>query len=310
LWVGAILVVALGAGAAYYYFREPPPLAETPRFKDTGNQLPTAAEFEELARTDPVKLLAACLTRYQREVKNGLAATLIKKERVNGEPKPPKEPADETIRLSVKGDVPGTDGKRKAHVRMIWESGARKALVGTVYGSLFVEETGGPDDKIVASLGFSTIPTGVNGSLARGASRYCIKDAGLYGALLRSHTVWKKRQDDGQLHWRYVERRVVPEVGGRDCFVVERTCPSPEVDPFEIGGEPNLNGRKPEDVGSVRVRLFIDAERWLQVGSELQRADGNLLGSYYFRDLNLNPTFPDDTFTVDGLKKAVAEVRK
>lgn len=309
LCIGVLLLLALGAGS-YFYFREPPALAETPRFKDAGDELPTAAEFEELARTDPVKLLAVCLTRYQREVKHGITATLIKKERVKGDPRPPKEPADETIDLSVKGDVPGTDGKRKAHVRMIWKGGARKALVGTVYGSLFVEETGGADDKIVAGLGFTTIKTEVNGSLARGASRYCIKDAGLYGAMLRSHTVWKKRQDDKELHWRFIERRIVPEVGGRDCFVIERTCPSPEVDPFEIGGEPNLGGKKPEEVGSIRVRLFIDVERWMQIGSELHRADGNLLGSYYFRDVNLKPTFADDTFTIEGLKKAVEVVRK
>ena len=146
------------------------------------------------------------------------------------------------------------------------------ALVGTVHGSLFVEEKGTNEDKITAWLGFATIKTDVNGSMARGASRYCMKDAGLYGAMFRSHTVWKKRQDDKELHWRFVERRVVPEVGGRDCFVIERTCPSPEVDPFEIGGEPNIGGKKPEDVGSVRVRLFIDVERWMQVGSELHRA--------------------------------------
>jgi hypothetical protein len=309
LLLGALVVVAAGAGAYYFYFREPPPLAETPRFADAGDRLPTQEEFEELARTDPVKLLAACLTRYQREVKNGITATLVKKERVNGDPRPPKEPAEELIQLSVKGDVPGADGKRKAHVRMVWAAGARKNFVGTVHGSLLVEEKGGNDDKITAWLGFA-FPAPLNGPMARGASRYCMKDAGLYGAMLRSHTVWKKRQDDKELHWRFVERRVVPEVGGRDCLVVERTCPSPEVDPFEIGGEPNLGGKTPEEVGSVRVRLFIDAERWLQVGSELHRADGNLLGSYYFRDINLNPTFADDTFTTEGLKKAVAEVKK
>jgi hypothetical protein len=312
LFVWVVAVFGIGAGLAVYfrYFREPPPLAETPRFQDEGNQLPTAAQFEELAHNDPVKLLSACLTRYQREVKNGITATLIKKERVKGEPKPPTDPTQEVIKLSVKGDVPDQDGKRKAHVRMIWESGARKSLVGTVYGTLFVEETGGAEDKITAGLGYTTIRTDVNGSLARGASRYCMKDAGLYGAMLRSHTVWKKRQDDKELHWGFVGRRVVPETGGRDCFVIERTCPTPEVDPFEIGGEPNLADKKPEEVGSVRVRLFIDVERWLQVGSELHRADGSLLGSYYFRDINLNPTFADDTFTTDGLKKAVAEVRK
>ena len=193
---------------------------------------------------------------------------------------------------------------------MVWESGARKALIGTVRASLLVEEKGGNEDKITAWIGIR-IPTPLNGPMARGASRFCMKDAGLYGAMLRSHTVWKKRQDDKELHWRLVEKRPVKEVGGQMCYVVERTCPSPEVDPFEIGGEPNIRtSDKPEDVGSVRVTLFIDVERWLQVGSELHRADGNLLGAYYFRDINLNPTFADDTFTTEGMKKAVAEVKK
>ena len=183
-------------------------------------------------------------------------------------------------------------------------------MIGTVTGTLYVEEQGGGKDKITAWVGVA-IPTPVSGPLARGASRYCMRDAGLYGAMLRSHTVWKKRQEDKELHWRFVEKRVVPELGGRECFFVERTCPSPEVDPFEIGGEPNIRGRdKPEDVGSVRVTLLIDAERWVQVGSQLHRQDGHFLGSYYFRDINLKPTFADDTFTLDGLKKAVAEVKK
>ena len=74
LWVGVLLLVGAGAGAYFIFLSEPPPLAETPRFEDSGDRLPTPAEFEELARTDPVKLLAVCLTRYQREVKNGITA--------------------------------------------------------------------------------------------------------------------------------------------------------------------------------------------------------------------------------------------
>lgn len=305
----ALILLVIGAGSYFLFFREPPPLVETPRFEDTGDRLPTAEEFDALAHSDPVKLLEACLTRYQREVKDGITATLVKKERVHGDPKPPKEPPQEVIQLSVNGDVPDDKGHRKAHVRMIWESGARKSIVGTVHGTLFVEEKGGNNDKITAWLGFA-FPTPVNGTMARGASRYCMKDAGLYGAMLRSHLVWKKRQDDKELTWRLVDRRPVAEVGGRVCYVIERTCPSPEVDPFEIGGEPNTGGKPAADVGQVRITLFIDVERWLQVGSELVRQDGQLLGCYYFRDINLHPTFADDTFTTEGMKKAVAAVKK
>jgi hypothetical protein len=309
--LAALIVAGLVMGVYGRFFREPPPLAAAPEFKDTGDRLPTQQEFEELVRTDPVKMLDACLRRYHREVKNGITATLVKSERVYGDPKPPKEPQEEVVRLAVRGDVPDADGKGRVQVRMIWEFGARKSLLGTVNGTLFLEEEGGGKDKITVSTGIAVIPTAVNGPLARGASRYCMRDAGLRGAMLRSHTVWKQRQDNGALHWRFVEKRAVLEVGGQVCYVVERTCPSPEVDPFEIGGAPNIRDRdNPADVGSVRVTLFIDAEKWLQVGSQLHRQDGHLLASYYFRDINLNPTFADDTFTTDGLKKAVAEVKK
>jgi hypothetical protein len=198
---------------------------------------------------------------------------------------------------------------------MIWTEGPRSVLGSEVRGTLYVEELGGNKDKIVTwrptALLKKEVSVGLNDDSARGASRYCMRDAGLYGAMLRSHTVWKKRQADGQLQWRYIEKRIVPEVGDRLCYVVERTCPSPEVDPFEIGGEPNIRSRdKAEDLGSVRVTLFIDAERWLQVGSQLHRHDGQLLATYYFRDINLKPVFGEETFTMEGIKKAVAELKK
>ena len=302
-------IVGIGVGIYARYFRATV-LAETPTFEDTGDRLPTQEEFESLAKSDPVKLLEACLARYQREVNGGITATLEKRERVHGDPKPPKEPPVEIIRLLVRNDVAGEGETAHPQVRMAWESGARRSLIGTVTGTLFVEEHGGGKDKITAWVGVA-IPTPVSGPLAKKASRYCIADAGLYRAMLRSHTVWKKRQDDKVLNWRFVEKRAVPEVGGRVCFVIERTCPTPEVDPFEIGGEPNIrDGEDPADVGSVRITLYIDAERWLQVGSELHRKDGHLLAAYYFRDIDLKPKFADDAFTTEGLKKAVAEVKK
>jgi hypothetical protein len=301
-------IVVLGIGI-YSRFFHAAPLVAAPEFVDTGDRLPTQEEFEEIVKSDPVKMLDLSLTRYHREVRNGMTALLIKRERVYGEPKPPKQPPEEVVQLAVNGDVPDSEGKSGVKVRMIWEAGARKTLLGSVTGTLYVEEPDGGLGKLTAWVG-SPLPAPVNGPMARAASRYCMRDAGLRGAMLRSHNVWKKRQDDGELQWRFVEKRVVDEVGGRECYVVERTCPKPEVDPFEIGGEPNLGGRDPASVGSVRVTLFIDAERWLQVGSELHRQDGELLASYYFRDINLQPTHDEDAFTTEGLKKAVAAVKK
>ena len=309
-FLALVILIGLGVGVYARFFRTTA-LVETPRFDDTGNRLPTPDEFEALAGTDPVKLLEVCLTRYQREVKGGITATLVKRERVYGDPRPPKDPPEELIRLAVRKDVPAGDEKPRPQIRMVWESGARKTLLGTVTGTLFVEEQGGGQDRIAALTALGITMTPVSGSMAKGASRYCMCDAGLYRAMLRSHTVWKKRQEDGALHWRLAGKRAIEPAGGRICYVVERTCMSPEVDPFEIGGEPNIRSQdNPADVGQVRITLFIDAERWLQVGSELHRQDGHLLAAYYFRDINLNPSFDDDTFTPDGLKKAAAAIKK
>ena len=59
--------------------------------------------------------------------------------------------------------------------------------------------------------------------------------------------------------------------------------------------------------GFTEVTIFVDAERWVQVGTELYRTepDGTrvLVGAYAFRDVQLNPDFPPDTFTPAGMKK-------
>src|SRR5215471_12462260 len=153
------LLSGLGVGVYARFFRTTA-LAETPRFEDTGDRLPTQEEFEALAKSDPVKLLEVCLTRYQREVKGGITATLVKRERVHGDPKPPKDPPEEAIRLAVRKDVPSGDEKPHPQVRMVWEFGARKRLIGTITGTLFIEEQGGGKDKIMAltALGITPAP--------------------------------------------------------------------------------------------------------------------------------------------------------
>ena len=47
----------------------------------------------------------------------------------------------------------------------------------------------------------------------------------------------------------------------------------------------------------------LHRENWLAVGNVLKGVDGRLIGSYYFRDVELNPTFGQETFTLKGLKR-------
>jgi hypothetical protein len=55
--------------------------------------------------------------------------------------------------------------------------------------------------------------------------------------------------------------------------------------------------------GIIRSRFYFDRATGLQVGTVLLDGEGGLIGSYYFRDLELNPDFPSDTFTREGIRK-------
>ncbi len=308
-----VLILGLAVGTYHQLFRVSAPLAEVPTFTDDAKPLAAADEFERLAREDPVALIKQCLARYQREVHGGMTATLIKQERIKGKPAPPELPPEEVIHLSVRGDTGDDPDASKVQVRMIWEAGARKSLAGTVAGTLFVEDKGGGKDKIIAWLGFEFgIP--LNGSLARDSSRYCMRDAGIYRAMLRTYEAWRSRAANGTLLTEYVDKRLVPEVGNRMCYIIRRNCPTPEVDAFELGGTPDNRPSVMAAESFTSVTIMIDAETWMQVGSRLERmgADGKpiLVGSYYFRNVNTSPVFAVDTFIKDGMKKAGAEMKK
>lgn len=310
---GLLALAALGAlsvGVYARFYRPAPAAPETPELIDTGDRLPTQAEFDALAETDPLKMYEACLKRYQREVKNGFTATLIKKERVKGEPKPPKEPQEEVISLSVRGDVPDESGKHTIEVAMEWKEGARAPLFAKIIASLYSEKPaaeGGTGGKVQVRQDSRLLrhPPTINPTddLAKGVARYCIRDAGVYRGMLRTYDAWKQRKEAGTLKTAYLGKKPIPEVDGRVCHVVERTCPSPEADPFELGASPVTDPKVIEREGFVRVRVMIDAETWQQVGSELYRADGELLASYYFRNPNTSPTFAPDTFDHATFKK-------
>ncbi len=304
------LVTLLGLGLGVYgrFIRTPPPLADVKAFVDDRAPLPPADEFEVLAQTDPIAMFEKCLARYAREVTDGLAVTLVKKERVRGEPKPDREPPEEVIALSVRGDVPDASGKHQIEVLMKWQSGAREFLGSEIRGALYSEKPGaeGTKGRVVTwrPKAFSTInAVPATDSLARGQSRYCVRDAGVYRGMLRTYDAWKHRKEAGTLKTAYLGKKPIPELDGRVCYVVERSCDSPEVDAFELGGKPEDDAHTIARDGFNRVRVMIDAQTWMQVGTELYRPDGKLQAAYYFRDPDTNPKFAADAFTTAGLKR-------
>ncbi|MBN9117725.1 MAG: DUF1571 domain-containing protein [Planctomycetes bacterium] len=320
-----LLVVAAGvlalsvAGLVFVGYEwllhgEPPP--PPPEFKDSGATLSSQQQFDKLAETDPVKMFAECLTRYQREVKDGLHCTIRMQERVKGEPKPPAVPPVEVIDVWVRGDVPNSNHHTAIEVLMKWTSGAKKPSIGfgaEIRGTLFSEKPApeGLGGKVVtyrpgAIMGEISKPVDPNTDLAKSQSRYCVRDAGLYRSMLRTYEAWKTRQAAGELKFEYLGRQK-PEHVGRECHVIRRVCPRVEIDAFEVGGTASTDPKVVAVEGFTEVTIFVDVERWLQVGTELYRTepDGTrvLVGTYHFRDVQLNPSFPPDTFTEAGLKR-------
>jgi hypothetical protein len=321
--VTAIVAVFLlaGAGLACYFAYDqfvrvtPPP--EIPDFDPSHTKLVAKEDdFEKLAKENPVEMLAQCLARYTREVK-GYHCTLEKQERPQGMPRPPEMPVVEVVDVWVRGDVPDPETKKtQIEVQMKWKSGAKKPAIGfgpEIRASLFSEKPkaeGGLDGKVVTFPGLFgndvNKPLAPNIELAKGQSRYCIRDAGFYRSMLRTHEAWKARQAAGELKTEYLGKKTHEKIG-RECFVVKRTCLRTEIDAFEVGGTPSTDPRVIAAEGFTEVTIYVDAERWIQVGTELYRTEPDgarvLVGTYYHRDLQLNPAFPPDVFTTEGLKK-------
>jgi hypothetical protein len=224
----------------------------------------------KLAKTDPIAFLEESLKRYDREVK-GYKALLVKRERTAGKLHP-----EERIRIFFR--------EKPFSVRMDWVTG--KDLASK---TLFVK--GENDDKLVAMpkgllsfAGLQKIDPTDKRALRR--SRLPITEFGIKLGSLAALKAWKTAKKRGDLKVVYGGVKRPAALGKRPCWELKRV------------GYP-----KPEDDGITEVTFYFDTDNWLQIGSILRGEDGELIGSYYFRDLSLNPDFDEGTFTPEALKK-------
>ncbi|MFO0937236.1 MAG: DUF1571 domain-containing protein [Gemmataceae bacterium] len=252
--------------------------------KPAANSQPfTAARFEELVPRDPVAAMGEALTHYRSTVR-GFTATMHKQERIGKTLFPP-----EVIRMAVR--------EEPFAVSMTWEKGIRNQAAGTLY---VAGENGGnmivwrPDALLAKTLKMSP-----NETLARSASRYCLAESSLSHGHLRTYLRWKQVQESGKLAVEYRGKHAVAELGGIVCHELVRTCSPEESDSFSIG-EP---ARTTPAEQFTKVTIYLDAETGMQVGAVLNRADGELVGSYLFRGVVLNPSFPEGQFTERGFRK-------
>lgn len=225
-----------------------------------------ALALDKLLRDQPLVFLEKCLERYERDV-DGYTLTMLKRERIGGKLYPPS-------------------GYEKVHayfrehpfsVLMNWQENARLAqkvlyVHGENNGKMLVRPTG-------LLLGALVVTRDVDGPDAKEAGHYTPNQFGLFLAMKRSVDSMRNAQARGTLHVKYDGIVTLHEIGDRPCYKFVRT-------PYEPHEEEGLN----------ELTLYVDTETWLQVGSTLRDGKGELIGEYFFRDLELNPSFRRDQF--------------
>lgn len=224
-----------------------------------------AAPNDPLPESDPLTFLEKCLEHYDRSGIKGYICNFDKQERINGE----LQPLEKTV-------CAFRASPHSVHLR--WLEGERKASC-----VLYVEGENG-NRMLARPTGFagkllSVVGRDVEGGEARSSSRYSLKTFGLRNALVRTLDAWKKARANGTLRVEYLGVRTVPETGGRACYVLQRTYAEPEEDGVRHG------------------TFYIDKETWLQIGTVLKGEGDKLIGSYFFRNIQLNPEFKAEQFT-------------
>ena len=246
-----------------------PTISAASTYVDDGRTLPEEATFARLAKDNPVKFLDACLRRYNREI-HGYSGVLRKQERLN-------------CKLQAVEVIDYWFEEEPYSVMMKWKDGARLASA-----SLYVE--GRDNDKMLVLpvlLRWSgrLVEQDPDGSMAHNCARYTIREFSVRQGTERTVKAWRAAQEKGTLRVEYCGVQPIPELNGRKCHLLKRTC-----DP-------------PEEEGLVHLEVMIDAETWLQTGSRLVDGDGNLIASYFFPELQVNPQFAEEQFTKDTLRK-------
>src|SRR5262249_12921139 len=154
-------------------------------------------------------------------------------------------------------------------VMMKWRQGARNAKA-----SLYVQGQNRNRAAVLTNLRLSFVTDiDPDGPLARDASRYPIRECSLRQGTERTLRAWQAARDNGNLTVVYKGKTSVDELGGRTCYVLKRICNPPEED------------------GIASVEIAIDAENWLQTGSTLTDAHGQLIGKYFVTGVTINPEF-------------------
>lgn len=222
-----------------------------------------AVPLEYLLHQQPVTFLEMCLERYEREIQS-YRLTFLKRERVKGKLQPPEKVAVHYRDKPFSVHMQWLEGGRLAQKVLYVEGENQNMMLARPAGRL---------------LGAFVVSREVDGADAKSSGRYTIRQFGLYDAMRRSVVNMRAAERRGELHIRYEGLVTLPEVGDRPCYKFVRGPYHP-----------------PEEDGINEFALYVDQETWLQVGSVLKDENGELIGEYFFRDIEINPSFAENQF--------------
>jgi len=230
--------------------------------------------FAELCRDDPVEAVATSMRAYRSTV-DRYTCLVRRQERIDGKLRDP-----DAIECEFR--------ESPFSVRMHWlgaTEGAESLLyvTGENHDNFLVVPANPTLKKTLKLIGRSYAKRRLDSSDARSASRYPPNEFGIYIGTERVYAAWKAAQDRGALRTEYLGLQPVPELDGRPCHVIRRTCLTPEED------------------GLTHVTVQFDAETLLQVGAVLMEND-ELIGRYHFANVKVNPPIAVDRFSPDTLK--------
>ena len=231
---------------------------------------------EQLARTDPLQFLQYCLVRYNSRVRD-YRCTFTKQESIQGTALPEQiadvrfrqEPfsVDMTFVKNVR------ECKRALYVAGQEVDGAGNELAWAKPGGLILRAF------------LPRIKQPIHGHRAERASRRAIDQFGFHRSLELILEYSRKAKAEGKLSFEYVGHGVI---GGQPTFVFERLLPY-------TGDE--------KDYPDKLLVLHVDQEHLVPTACYCyaDEARQDLLGSYVYTNVQLNPGYIADDFDPDKI---------
>ena len=230
--------------------------------------------FADLCRDDPVEALATSIRKYRAEVE-GYTCTVLMHERIDGRLLNPQTAECDfrespfSVRMRFIGATEGAE-------TILYVRGENQDMFLVVPAAPGLKKT-------LHLLGRNYARRKLDSADARSASRYPPNEFGLQRAAERVHAAWSAARDRGELRTEYLGLLPVPELDGKLCHTIRRSCVTPEED------------------GLTQITLQFDPDTLLQLGGILMAGD-ELIGRYHFANVKLNPRLAADRFSADTLR--------